>query len=64
MHHSNYVGFRFRFRYNYASTKGLVRSGLPQKIIGLYCDLLFICLVFVFVKPRKQTHVRERGGYC
>jgi hypothetical protein len=51
----------FRFRYHYAATKGLVRSGLPRKIIGLYCDLLSTCLVFVFVKPRKQTHVREGG---
>ncbi len=49
--------------YHYAATKGLVRLGLPQKIIGLYFDLLFTCFVFVSVKPWKQTHVRE-GGIC
>ena len=38
-----------------------MRSGLPRNIIGLYCDLLFTCLVFVSVKPWKQTHVREEG---
>jgi hypothetical protein len=47
--------------YHYAATKCLVHSGVPLKIIGLYCDLLFACLVFVSVKPRKQTHVREGG---
>ena len=49
----------FSLVYHYAATKGLVHLDLPRKIIGLYCDLLFTCLVFVSIKPRKQTHVRE-----
>ena len=50
--------FRFRIRYHYAATRAWC---VPKNHWTLLWPL-FTCLVFVFIKPRKQTHVRERGS--
>jgi len=49
----------FSLVYHYTATEGSVRSRFPPKNHWTILWSLLTCLVFVFVKPRKRTHVRE-----